>query len=358
MGMPDEVTVHGTILKADGTPEVGSVKFGRSVILRASGDDDTLIMPGTITAVLDELGSFSVLLYVTDDPAWTPQDWTYQVTMLLSQSRPRAFSFPLPSGDADVEFGDLMQVDASTGEAYAPLVHEHDGYVTPEDLEDLVSTGDLAGYATDAELATVAGVADAAITPGELTSALAAYATIAMLAGYVTNGGLTTTLTNYALASAVTSSLALKADKVITDGTFVVEKGNGTSALRMRSTGGAVDYDYYGNIVFSAFATYAAGGTFSGAQTGALRLRGGGGTTLAGTTNFGTTVNDAQSSVVPGVEAIFGGKNNADAMKFCGFQDIAGAPTGYHDVGDFVATQTGWYRCTVAGDPGTMVKLV
>lgn len=146
---------------------------------------------------------------------------------------------------------------------------------------------------------------------------------------------------------------------VITDSTLVVKKADGSSAFRVRSTGGGVDYDIFGNLVFSAFQDFDNDtNAFQGEQIPNLRLRHGGGTTLAKRTEFGTTASTFENHIDPGIEALLGGKNASDPIKFCGVQPAElAAPIGYADVGDVVLTRGGWYYCTANGDPATWQKM-
>jgi len=77
------ITVQGTFLKADGTPESGSLEFySRGYVLESAGT--TTVVPSMIKATLNSQGYVSVALPATDDPEWTPSGWTYTLVFKLS----------------------------------------------------------------------------------------------------------------------------------------------------------------------------------------------------------------------------------------------------------------------------------
>lgn len=90
------------------------------------------------------------------------------------------------------------------------------------------------------------------------------------------------------ISTATQTALDTKLNKAggeITDSTLIVRKLDGSSQLRFRSTGGAVDIDKTnGDVVVASFA----GPGFAGAQTNLQRWRANG-TTLVGLTEFGST---------------------------------------------------------------------
>lgn len=138
----------------------------------------------------------------------------------------------------------------------------------------------------------------------------------------------------------------------VTDGTLEILKGDETSGVRFRSTGGAVDIDKRnGDIVVSSFA----GPGYAGTQTGLQRWRDNG-TTLAGVTEFGDSVYGGQQKISGDTgTASLGAKNGLSNLRFCGYKASPGAPTtGTWDTGDLVMDSAKtWWRCSVAGTPGT-----
>jgi hypothetical protein len=77
------ITVQGTFLKADGTPETGSLEFyAKNYVLESAGT--TVVVPSIIKVNLDPQGYISVTIPSTDDPDWKPSGWTYTLVFKLS----------------------------------------------------------------------------------------------------------------------------------------------------------------------------------------------------------------------------------------------------------------------------------
>lgn len=83
MSTPTMITVQGTFLKSDGTPEKGSLEFYNSNYVLQSGGITTVV-PSMIRATLDSQGFISVTIPATDDPDWRPSGWTYTLVFKLS----------------------------------------------------------------------------------------------------------------------------------------------------------------------------------------------------------------------------------------------------------------------------------
>jgi hypothetical protein len=83
MEMPRIITVQGTFIKSDGTPETGSLEFYSKVYVVES-DGETAMVPSVTRGDLDPLGQVHIELPATDDPAWSPNNWTYTLVMRLS----------------------------------------------------------------------------------------------------------------------------------------------------------------------------------------------------------------------------------------------------------------------------------
>jgi hypothetical protein len=124
---PQRVTVVGTLRRPDGTPDVGAVvRFERRVTLR-SGSTADLIGLGGHTDVADQAGAISVSVFATDDVGWSPQNYTYRVTIGFS-SGDQVFDVLVPYSSTPVELADLLPVVApSAGAMYAPIGHTHEG---------------------------------------------------------------------------------------------------------------------------------------------------------------------------------------------------------------------------------------
>jgi hypothetical protein len=100
VGMPTMITVQGTFVKADGTPETGVLEFYSKVFVLES-DGNTAVVPSVITAPLDYLGRVQIALPATDDPDWRPVNWNYTLVMKLSGAYTTfnvAIPYDTPSG--------------------------------------------------------------------------------------------------------------------------------------------------------------------------------------------------------------------------------------------------------------------
>jgi hypothetical protein len=138
----------------------------------------------------------------------------------------------------------------------------------------------------------------------------------------------------------------------VVDSTLSIRKGDGSSGIRFRSTGGAVDIDKLnGDIIIGSWSEPG----YTGTQTGLQRWRANG-TTFAGYTEFGGNVYGGQQAI-DGADGVakLGAKNGLTNVKIAGLKATPGAPTtGDWAAGEIVLDSAGaWHLCTVAGAPGT-----
>lgn len=128
MALPTLITVQGTYLRPDGTPDSGSVTFGSTTFARHGASDD-VVAPGVLTAELTGAGEISLAVPATDDPAWSPVGWTYRVTVQLSGVRLQfdaAIPYDAPGGVLDLS--ELLPAQAADGTLYAAYAHTHADY--------------------------------------------------------------------------------------------------------------------------------------------------------------------------------------------------------------------------------------
>ena len=127
MSRPTLITVQGTYLKLDGTPEEGTVYF-RSKVFSLSSEDATVMVPSVIKATLGPDGAVAIQVPATNDPEWSPSTWTYEVHLRLSES---VYTFsalvPYDVEDGILELSHLLPVGPSGGNLYAPYNHTHAG---------------------------------------------------------------------------------------------------------------------------------------------------------------------------------------------------------------------------------------
>lgn len=127
MARPTLITISGTYLKLNGTPEEGTVIF-RSKVFSLSSAEATVMVPSKLVALLDETGTFSLQVPATTDPAWSPVGWTYEVHLRFSESI-TTFNVMVPhdASSGDLAISELLPVGPAGGNLYAPYSHTHEG---------------------------------------------------------------------------------------------------------------------------------------------------------------------------------------------------------------------------------------
>lgn len=93
------ITVTGTFLDREGTPMDGFVHFHSGQVVVVGG---TIVVPKTITAELDENGSFEVELPSTDDPDLNVTGWAYTVEEDFEGGRTYSIFVEYNGGDIDL----------------------------------------------------------------------------------------------------------------------------------------------------------------------------------------------------------------------------------------------------------------
>lgn len=125
MARPTLITVRGTYLKPDGTPDAGHVSFTSTTFVRHSVTDD-VVTPGSLRATLDGAGDVTLQVPATNDPAWSPVGWLYRVTVYLSTGPvtfDAAIPYDAPGGILDLS--ELLPTPATSGALYAAYSHTH-----------------------------------------------------------------------------------------------------------------------------------------------------------------------------------------------------------------------------------------
>lgn len=119
------ITVTGTI--------AGPAAADRAVTFRLPGwlqsmTSDAFVEAHTIVAACDTDGEFSVQVPATDDPAWTPTGWTYNVT-IASGGRLNRGTLTVPYDGGPLDLADRFNPDepVEPGVAYALINHTHSG---------------------------------------------------------------------------------------------------------------------------------------------------------------------------------------------------------------------------------------
>lgn len=177
----------------------GSVSFTCRYPLRGASAN-RIIPPFGRSVVLAADGTGSVQLPATNDPQWTPVDWTYEVVCRVGMI---AFygTLQLDYATPTVYLADLLQIDgaAAPGVTYATLAQVQDlldgigggagvtsvngraGVVTLDKTDVALSAVDNTSDASKPVSTLQAAAIAAMVDPTELASALAAYATVTAL---------------------------------------------------------------------------------------------------------------------------------------------------------------------------------
>jgi hypothetical protein len=448
MALPTIITVKGTYLKLDGTPETGSITFTSKVYVLYS-EDEFSVVPSHKTVVLEPDGSFEIELPASNDPDWTPVGWRYTVSTKISGDY-SVFQTVIPynAPGGEVFMNDLLPVTSGGSGLYASYSHTHLGFVTEANVNEIVETSvgevvdeavsdalvaELVNYApishTHAASAIVSGtIAIARLPVGVGSTQVAAgdhthnydavyaplihnhngvyavvnhnhdstysllghnhdtlYAPIShnhagvyapvshshaisdvtglqvALNGLQPAGSylVAADIADFATDTELSTGLNLKLDKAggeVVDSTITIRKGDNSSGIRMRSSGGAVDFDKMnGDIIVGSFA----GPGFSGTQTNIQRWRNDG-TTFVGKTSFSATAYGEEQVIdAASGEARIGAKNSLANLRFCGYTATNTSPaSGSWALNDLVLDTLGrLWRCSVAGTPGTWVAL-
>jgi hypothetical protein len=123
MTAPILVTVTGTFLRADGSPQTGSVAF-TPVLSAAEKATPAIITQDRVEVSLDADGHFSVMLYASDDPNWqTTGPVAYKVRERLD-GQDRTYRIFVPSSAMHVDMTQLLPEDCAPMVATVPTPGE------------------------------------------------------------------------------------------------------------------------------------------------------------------------------------------------------------------------------------------
>lgn len=130
------VQVRGKYTYLDGSPALGVIRFSGK-IPAVSASTKTVIIPSTLTAVLDSTGQFQIDLPATDDPDILPNGWTYSVQEELSNGGGRTYEIdvPLSFQATGIELSTVAPVQPTHGDPTA--------FMTLSAVDELV---DATGY--------------------------------------------------------------------------------------------------------------------------------------------------------------------------------------------------------------------
>jgi hypothetical protein len=128
MATPTLVTITGQLRD---TPTTGdatvTIAFKSKQLLRHT--DGTVIEPFKITAVANASGAVTIAVPATDDPAWTPQGWTYRVSIDPADGSslpPFDVAIPYAAAGTGLTLGQILPAAASSnGTLFAGVGHTH-----------------------------------------------------------------------------------------------------------------------------------------------------------------------------------------------------------------------------------------
>jgi len=117
---PTMITVTGTVYPA---LEATEVWFRVPVTLRHSSTDSVYV-PKTIKALVASNGTFTAQVPATNDPAWSPSNWTLKVT-IIGSNLVETYDAQAPYNQSPLDFSDMLSVGLapSLGTLYAAYSH-------------------------------------------------------------------------------------------------------------------------------------------------------------------------------------------------------------------------------------------
>lgn len=127
MSTPTLITISGVIANSEGTL-AGRLVFAAKTLVRNATTDAVMVPHERVVDVPDS-GVFSVQIPATNDPAWSPSGWTWEVRPHFDGWRD-AFSVAVPydSPGAALAFSDLVEVPPDGDvQLYALVNHVHAG---------------------------------------------------------------------------------------------------------------------------------------------------------------------------------------------------------------------------------------
>lgn len=327
--------IHADIRNPDGTPASGSIEFIQGYWLYDE-TGNVVLAPGSYTGAIDA-GEATVEVPATDAAGVTPTGRTVTVRIIAAAQR-AYYDIEVPSGDGTLELADLAPV-ANVG---TPTTYATAAALTALDAEVASHTAGTTAVHGIADTAALVLEGDARLTDARTPTAHAA--------AHGTAGA--DPLTPTAIGAYPATGGTINGDLTVTEHNITVRKTDGTNALRIRSTGDAIDYDTVGDVTVISWG----GADFTGSET--LRQRWhAGGVTIAGRLAVASTVYGNDQYLDGGV-AVLGGKNAGATVTIAGRTAAPGAPSaGTWAAGDAVLDPDGvWHLCSTGGTPGVWIS--
>lgn len=299
-----------------------------------TGPTDGSIVPYVDSSAVLVAGTCDIEVPATNDPDWTPQDFSYTVTVTFSDNRVRSGTMQLDYQTTAVNLSDVVQWDnavVTPGTTYATLAQ-----LTAAQAAAAALVDDLSGV-TDASTArTNLGLGGAAVLAVGTTAGTVAAGDDSRIVGALqTTGG------------------------TVTGDLVVADDAPATKAYRLKTSGSNLDLDAAASDLYVSNWTVV---DFSGTQRNYLRLESGAQLAHAlGPWLFASGAFDGTgvASLDPSTGlAGLGSKNSLTNVSIAGRRTSAGPPTSSTwTAGDVVLATDGWWLCTAGGTPGTWAAL-
>jgi hypothetical protein len=111
-------TLTGAYEHPDGRPAAGSVFF--TLTARVSGGT-VIVVEGPVEAVLDDVGSFSLMLWATDDPVLLVEGLAYTVVEAVDSRPTTTYTIGLPVAGGPYDLAQLVHYDQEPGAVTVPV---------------------------------------------------------------------------------------------------------------------------------------------------------------------------------------------------------------------------------------------
>ena len=122
MATPTLVTVEGSL-----NPVLGAEKitFRIPTLLRYSAGPDVILPGDQLTTAVAANGTFTLPVYGTNDPAWSPSNWNYTV-LIEGDNLHIEYNAQVPYNVGTIDFSTILPAQsASLGTLYAAYSHGH-----------------------------------------------------------------------------------------------------------------------------------------------------------------------------------------------------------------------------------------
>jgi hypothetical protein len=131
---PKPILVTGTLYDAEGNPSPGTVIFKNALTI-SHKSDDALMVADTRTIQAGPSGVFAIPIPSSNDPAWTPENWTWRITTITPEKTTIWYAVvPFDAPGNTIALGKLVPVVQGGGNLYAPYNHTHSDLVTDAEL--------------------------------------------------------------------------------------------------------------------------------------------------------------------------------------------------------------------------------